>query len=50
MISLEKLFLFPIVMVDGDNEDRKARTSDGLGLDNEQEIDLIIGEAECPIL
>lgn len=48
MNMLDKLFVFPIVMIDGDNENRKARTSELTGLDNEQEVDLIIGEAECP--
>lgn len=45
---LDKLFKFPVVMIDGDNEDKKARTSDALALDNEQDADMIIGEAECP--
>jgi hypothetical protein len=51
---IENLFAFPIVMVDGDNEERKSREREsmqGLGLsteDDEQEMDIIIGEAECP--
>ena len=48
MNMLDKLFSFPIVMIDGDNEDRKARTSDIMALDNEQAADMIMGEAECP--
>lgn len=48
MNMLDKLFSFPIVMIDGDNEDRKARTSDIMALDNEQVADMIMGEAECP--
>lgn len=41
MNILDGLFRFPIVMVDGDNEDRKGR----LGTD--ESLDIIIGEAEC---
>lgn len=40
---LDDLFVFPIVMVDGDSEERKGK----LGID-EDEVDMIIGEAECP--
>lgn len=40
---LEDLFVFPIVMVDGDAEEKKG--SLGIG---EDEVDIIIGEAECP--
>lgn len=46
---LSKLFAFPIIMVDGDKEDRKARGMQDLGLKEEEEdIQFIIGEAECP--
>lgn len=41
---LDTLFKFPIVMVDGDNEEKKHK----LGLPNEEEVDMITGEAECP--
>jgi hypothetical protein len=41
---LGTLFKFPIVMVDGDNEERKHN----LGLPGEEEVDIIVGEAECP--
>lgn len=52
---LDKLFAFPIIMIDGDNEERKASKRDqygSLGINNsdddDEEIDVIIGEAECP--
>ena len=48
MNILENLFTFPIVMIDGDNEDRKARTSEMMALSDEQTADMILGEAECP--
>lgn len=41
---IEDLFAFPIIMVDGDAEDKK----DILGLPNDSDIDIITGEAECP--
>ena len=41
---LKDLFVFPIIMVDGDNEERK----DILGLSNDAKLDVITGEAECP--
>jgi hypothetical protein len=41
---LDTLFKFPIVMVDGDNEEKKHK----LGLPNEEAVDIITGEAECP--
>lgn len=44
MNPLQCLFKFPIVMVDGDNEDRKT----ALALPGDREVDIIIGEAECP--
>jgi len=39
---LDDLFVFPIVMVDGDAEERKGAL--GMG---EDQVDVIIGEAEC---
>jgi len=45
---LEHLFKFPIVMIDGDNEERKTRQNDILSSDDEIEYDIIIGEAEYP--
>lgn len=45
---LETLFKFPIIMVDGDNEEKKFRRKENLALDEEDELDIIIGEAECP--
>jgi hypothetical protein len=48
---LDDLFPFPIVMVDGHNEDRKAERNQRLGLatdDEEPEVDIIEGMAECP--
>lgn len=41
---LDTLFKFPIVMIDGDNEEKKHK----LGLPNEEAVDIITGEAECP--
>lgn len=51
---LEQLFKFPIVMVDGDNEDRKIRNKERYGaLPNAEEedaddYDMVFGEAEYP--
>lgn len=45
---IEKLFVFPIAMIDGDNEDKKIRKAEDMALDTENEVDVIIGEAECP--
>lgn len=48
MDILSKLFSFPIVMIDGDNEERKLRQSERTGFGEEEEAELIIGEAEVP--
>ena len=45
---LDTLFKFPIIMVDGDNEEKKLNRKESLALDEEDELDIIIGEAECP--
>lgn len=48
---MEKLFKFPIVMVDGNKEEEKEKRREGLGLSSngvDEEVDIIIGEAECP--
>lgn len=49
---LDELFTFPIVMIDGDNEERKMRNKPDLGLPNveqeEEEYDMVYGEAEYP--
>jgi hypothetical protein len=47
---LENLFEFPIVMVDGDNEEKKIERNQSLALPGteDEELDLIIGYAECP--
>lgn len=50
---LDTLFTFPIIMVDGDNEEKKHRSKkrlEELGLDEEddEQVDIIIGEADCP--
>jgi hypothetical protein len=50
---LDELFTFPIVMIDGDNEERKMRNKPDLGLpsvsdDDEEEYDMVFGEAEYP--
>lgn len=44
---LEKLFKFPIAMIDGDEKEKKAERAKDLAL-AEEELDIIIGEAECP--
>lgn len=44
---MNKLFKFPIVMIDGDNEDRKEEMKEKLALSDDQ-VDIIIGYAECP--
>lgn len=41
---MEKLFKFPIVMIDGINEEKKSK----LSLPTEDDPDIIIGYAECP--
>ncbi len=47
---LEELFTFPVVMIDGDNEERKMRNKPDLGLpdEDEEEFDIVYGEAEYP--
>jgi hypothetical protein len=48
---IQSLFTFPIVMIDGDSEDRKAKTRDILGnsSDDEDDVELIIGKASIPV-
>ncbi len=48
MTNLDHLFTFPIIMVDGDNEDKKEQRHEILGIGEEEEIDLIEGEACIP--
>lgn len=43
---LDEMFKFPRVMVDGDNE--MAKKSLYSGSANEPELDIVIGEVECP--
>lgn len=47
---LQELFKFPIVMIDGDNEDRKNADKELLGKDDEDDepYDIVFGEAEYP--
>jgi hypothetical protein len=48
---LQELFRFPIVMIDGDNEDRKQADQQRLGLptvEEEEDYDMVFGEAEYP--
>lgn len=50
---LEQLFKFPIVMVDGDNEERKIREKDRFGAlptdpQEQGDYDMVFGEAEYP--
>lgn len=44
---LDELFTFPIVLIDGDNENKK-RESSHLYKDDDIDIDMIFGEAEYP--
>lgn len=48
MTNLDHLFSFPIIMVDGDNEDRKEQRSEMLAMDTDDDIDVIEGEACIP--
>lgn len=50
---LEDLFVFPVILVDGRNEEIKAADKDkekllGLSDEPEEELDIIYGEAEYP--
>jgi len=48
---IDELFTFPIVMIDGDNEERKMKNKPDLGIpseDAEEEYDMVFGEAEYP--
>lgn len=50
---LDELFMFPIVMIDGDNEEKKIRDKERFGdltnnEDPEEEYDMIFAEAEYP--
>lgn len=53
---IDELFAFPIVMIDGDNEERKIKNKEQdelLGLnkaetEEEEDYDMIFGEAEYP--
>ncbi len=50
---LDEFFTFPIVMIDGENEERKLRESTRFGdipssPAEEQEYDMVYGEAEYP--
>lgn len=47
---LEELFTFPMVVIDGDNEERKEKRKLDMNLPSEAdaEFDLIFGEAEYP--
>jgi hypothetical protein len=44
---LNALFTFPVVNIDGDNEERKLKENDLLG-DAEVPYDMVFGEAEYP--
>jgi hypothetical protein len=46
---INQLFRFPIVMVDGDNEEKKTRTQRIMGKEDEEyDMDMVFGEAEYP--
>ena len=44
----EDLFTFPIVMVDGENEERKEKNNNLYGKEDEPEYDIVYGEAAYP--
>lgn len=45
----KELFKFPIIMIDGNVEEKKIKDSEMLGISlGEPEPDIIYGEAECP--
>lgn len=45
----KELFRFPIIMIDGNIEERKQKDIDALGISlGDPELDIIYGEAECP--
>lgn len=48
MIEFENLFVFPIALVDGENEEKKRERNKSLALDESEEVDIVIGEAEVP--
>jgi len=47
---IDDLFPFPVILIDGRNEEEKNRESDRLGIasEEEDELDIIYGEAEYP--
>ena len=47
---LDDLFTFPVILVDGRNEESKFKENERLGIatDEEDELDIAIGEAEYP--
>ena len=45
---ISKLFKFPIILIDGDSEERRMQQNQSMGLDDDIEVDVIVGEAECP--
>lgn len=48
MINLDHLFTFPIIMVDGDNEDKKYEEHEKLGMGGDDDPDIIEDEACIP--
>ncbi len=48
MSILDDLFTFPIIMVDGEKEEQKEKASEMLALSNDNSVDIIEGQAECP--
>lgn len=47
-MNLDELITFPIVMIDGDNEEKKQERSESLALGEPSDYDIIYAEAECP--
>jgi hypothetical protein len=45
---LEDLFTFPVVMVDGENEERKEKEAHLLNREENEGYDIVYGEAEYP--
>lgn len=45
---MNDLFKFPAVIIDGDNEEKKRMRSGTLGLNQDEEVELVFVEAEYP--
>lgn len=45
---IDDLFKFPIILIDGMNEEQKAKSRQSMGLNTTDDIDIIYAEAEYP--